>query len=433
MRRLILLLIMAAMFSMYSNGQIVDPIEVARQKSEERANSKIDEGIDAGFDKIEEGIGNLFNKKKKDKTVKNEDKEDDNADGNHASEPEDETPEVAKPVSSPAIQTYSKFDFVPGDKIIFFDDFASDPVGEFPAKWNTNNNAEVVTVGSLPGKWLRLPVEGGNYFPGLNLDFPENVTIEFDVLASDQTEFGFTYYSEEACDLDAYGVPGDAGFELGIFVDDSHNFSNYANSDSGNGMAINTSSTKGRIAPNQQAHISVWVQKSRMRMYVNEEKAFDIPKGVFPGYVYNRMRFVTTNTRQDVLVSNIRIAVGAPDTRNQLITTGKFTTHGILFDVNSDKIKPESHGCIKDIADVLKENPTVNVMIIGHTDSDGSDASNLDLSKRRAASVKNYLAQQFGIEAGRMETDGKGETQPVDSNSTPEGKANNRRVEFIKK
>jgi len=87
---------------------------------------------------------------------------------------------------------------------------------------------------------------------------------------------------------------------------------------------------------------------------------------------------------------------------------------------------------MKDIANVLTENSSVKVKIIGHTDSDGSDADNLALSKKRAESVKASLTKDFGIDATRLETDGKGESQPVDKNTTAEGKANNRRVEFIK-
>jgi OOP family OmpA-OmpF porin len=81
---------------------------------------------------------------------------------------------------------------------------------------------------------------------------------------------------------------------------------------------------------------------------------------------------------------------------------------------------------------VLNDNPTVRVKIVGHTDSDGNEKSNLDLSKRRAASIKNSLTSEFGIDPSRMETDGKGQTQPISDNNTTEGKANNRRVEFIK-
>ena len=82
---------------------------------------------------------------------------------------------------------------------------------------------------------------------------------------------------------------------------------------------------------------------------------------------------------------------------------------------------------------MLQENPTVQIEIIGHTDSDGDDSLNLALSKKRADAVKNALSQDFGIESSRMTTDGKGESVPVGDNQTPVGKAQNRRVEFIKK
>jgi Outer membrane protein and related peptidoglycan-associated (lipo)proteins len=100
--------------------------------------------------------------------------------------------------------------------------------------------------------------------------------------------------------------------------------------------------------------------------------------------------------------------------------------------VDKADINSESFGTLKSIADVLQENASVKVKIIGHTDSDGDNAHNLDLSKRRAESVKNELANKFGIDASRMETEGAGETKPIAKNDTPVNKAQNRRVEFIK-
>ena len=132
------------------------------------------------------------------------------------------------------------------------------------------------------------------------------------------------------------------------------------------------------------------------------------------------------------MISNVRIAVGAPDTRNKLITEGRLVTYGIYFDINKDVVKPESYATLKEIAAALTDNPGVRVRIIGHTDSDGADATNLDLSKRRAESVKNELAKSFGIDASRIETDGMGETKPIAPNDTPVNKALNRRVEFVK-
>ena len=118
--------------------------------------------------------------------------------------------------------------------------------------------------------------------------------------------------------------------------------------------------------------------------------------------------------------------------RSKLLTEGKLVSYGIYFDVNKDVVKPESYGTLKEIADVLNENPEVKVKIVGHTDSDGADPANLDLSKRRGASVKDELVKDFGIDASRLESDGMGETQPVAPNDTPVNKALNRRVEFIK-
>jgi len=132
------------------------------------------------------------------------------------------------------------------------------------------------------------------------------------------------------------------------------------------------------------------------------------------------------------MITNFRVAAGLPDTRNKMMTEGKLVTYGIYFDVNKDVVKPESYGTLKDIATVLNEVPDVKVKIVGHTDSDGQDASNLDLSKRRAASVKAELAKSFGVNADGLVTDGMGESQPVVPNDTPMNKALICRVEFIK-
>ena len=158
-------------------------------------------------------------------------------------------------------------------------------------------------------------------------------------------------------------------------------------------------------------------------------KLFDLPKA-FPltSVKMDRIRF----EYGAAMVSNVRIAVGNPDMRNKLMTEGKLVTYGIYFDVNKDVVKPESYGTLKEIATILNEVPDVKVKIVGFTDSDGDDASNLDLSKRRAASVKSELVKSFGVNGDRLVTDGMGEGQPVAPNDTPVNKALNRRVEFIK-
>jgi outer membrane protein OmpA-like peptidoglycan-associated protein len=101
----------------------------------------------------------------------------------------------------------------------------------------------------------------------------------------------------------------------------------------------------------------------------------------------------------------------------------------IYFDSGSATLKPSSFSVLDDVADLLRENSEVRVEISGHTDSDGSSSYNQDLSRRRAESVRSYLVQK-GISASRLTTVGYGESQPVASNATADGKAQNRRIEF---
>ena len=340
--------------------------------------------------------------------------------------------------TKPAFKSYSKFDFVAGENTVFYEDFSSDAIGDFPARWNTNVSGEIVTTTAAPGKWFRLK-PGGGFIPDLAKELPGNFTIEMDMIMKNENTsrqggvklslFG----GGKSRDLLGATYPGDNGVNFQISVH-RHLVRNMKNGKTGEINASQDEKTffNGMGIPQR---ISIWRQSQRVRLYINEKKIFDLPRALEPDAVLTLLRFHTWGTilEEDVLlISNLRIAVGAPDMRNKLITEGKFVTQGILFDVNSDKIKPESYGTLKNIADVLKENAGVKVKIVGHTDSDGDDAANLVLSKQRAASVKNTLSSEYGIETSRLETDGLGESAPIADNKVAEGKANNRRVEFIK-
>lgn len=114
----------------------------------------------------------------------------------------------------------------------------------------------------------------------------------------------------------------------------------------------------------------------------------------------------------------------------KIIAQGKFVSRDILFDVGKATIKEKSFVEISRIASFMKEHPDIRFSIEGHTDSQGDANANLQLSKRRAKAIKESLIK-FGIAGNRLETKGLGESVPVDTNATPEGRANNRRVEFI--
>jgi outer membrane protein OmpA-like peptidoglycan-associated protein len=133
-----------------------------------------------------------------------------------------------------------------------------------------------------------------------------------------------------------------------------------------------------------------------------------------------------------VFMTNLKVAEGGSDLRKKLISEGKISTNGILFDSGSDNIKPASMGIIRQISQVLQQESSMGLKIVGHTDADGSEDTNLKLSKDRAAAVKDALITIYNIDESRLSTEGKGETVPVADNDTADGKAQNRRVEFIK-
>ncbi len=415
-----------------------------------RVENKVDQTVDNGLNKAEEKINtNSKSKKKKNSgsenntnTTTNNNTGTGNSEGHHNSQ---DSPSSNN--KSNEFGYKSKFDFVPGERIIAFEDFSQDAIGDFPARWNTNSTGEIVNFDGRSGKWLMLNKEGV-FLPEFINTLPENFTLEMDVACNNEFSFYSTglgiamanlknskeftnwkIYSNEKTGtlvwihpLDAGGSRGHSGFSK--WVDKKEEMRNEA------ATALFHSRT-GKIS----VHVSIWRQKQRLRVYLDAEKIWDVPRAFETGIVYNNLIFQLGgfNSESDrYLVSNIRLAVGAPDTRNKLITEGKFVTRGILFAVNSDQIKPESYGVIKDIASVLTENPELRVKIIGHTDADGDESTNLALSKRRAESVKNSLIKDFNINVSRLETDGKGEIQPTDNNTSSEGKANNRRVEFIK-
>jgi OmpA-OmpF porin, OOP family len=464
----ILFIFLCLLITYTIDAQIINPKEVAKRKAQDRTNNAIDRTLDKGLDKVEEGIGNIFKKKEKtDKGEKTNSKTSSKKENTESAESEDNDAEqetASKPSSTSTsgsqstskttteqpktnLKAFSKFDFVAGEKVLGFEDFNETSVGDFPLGWNTNASGEIVTIGDSPQKWLFMS-QDGFFQPDFVKDMPENFTLEFDIFthyrSSNIVAYNFYIYATNnpKRDFPESYVTDALFFFNWLACDAQANYEVYEKGEVINkneNLVVNNLDCQNANAEPSKVRFSIWRQKNRLRIYVDENKIVDIPQAFIPNVKYNAfklgskyMNFSEAENKDEFMISNIRYAVGAPDTRNKLLTEGKLVTRGILFDVNSDKIKPESYGVLKEIGTVLKENPTVKVKIIGHTDADGDDAKNLDLSKRRAASVKHTLSTEFGIEATRMETDGKGETQPSDPNTTPQGKANNRRVEFVK-
>lgn len=396
---------------------MINPGKVIGKKVEKKVNQAIDKNAQQAVDTAFAGNNNQANKA-----------------GNVP--PQQQADTIGPAASQVSLQTYSKYDFIPGEKIVFYDDFSQDNVGDFPALWNTNGSGEVVTTNLYPGHWLKFDTRNALWTDPL-LKLPENYTIEFDVIPTrgeNGRMQGYIFRLMQAINAkawDAGSVPGKAGLKFTIEYTGRPTYATYINGEEGRGLNLSgyINEQQYKQLADQKYRISLWVQKGRVRLYQNENKLIDLPKAFpLPSVKLDRIRFEYGSA----MISNVRIAAGAPDIRNKLMTEGKIVSYGIYFDVNKDVVKAESYGSLKEIAAILSENADVKIRIVGHTDADGADATNLDLSKRRAAAVKNELVKTFGIDASRMTTDGKGEAQPVAANDNPSNKALNRRVEFIK-
>jgi OmpA-OmpF porin, OOP family len=335
--------------------------------------------------------------------------------------------------SNTGFTSSSKYDFVPGEKIILFDDFSQDAVGDFPALWTTNSAGEINTINIAPGNWFNLNSTDGNYFLLNDIDFPKNFIIEFDIVpkkTGGRIAAGLLLYGEtKRKEMDNNPQPGNGGIMISI----EKELWNTWGYKSGESEKIVGKSDVKPVVVEKVNHVIIWVQGRRLRIYHEQAKVLDMPTNIYDGIKLSRLCFrLSRGASSGSYISNLRITDAAPDMRSKLITEGKLVSYGIYFDVNKDVVKSESYGTMKEISKVLTENPDVKIKIVGHTDSDGDDKSNLDLSKRRAASVKNVLVKEFGIDAARIETDGKGEGEPVAKNDSGVNKALNRRVEFIK-
>ena len=191
-----------------------------------------------------------------------------------------------------------------------------------------------------------------------------------------------------------------------------------------------------RKAVLNKPHVSIAVNKERLRVWVNEKKCIDIPKMIGTDSPLKAIKFHLNGFKEEgkerLFMSNLKVAEGGEDLRRKLMSEGKISTNGILFDSGSANIQPQSLGIVRQISQVLLQDKNIKLNIIGHTDSDGANDANLKLSKARAAAVKDVLISIYEISEDRLSTDGKGDTQPIGDNTTVEGKAQNRRVEFIK-
>ena len=419
-KHIILLLLVSIPF--FVQAQLGKRIKrAAKQTTENKAAQKTGEVVNKGLDESIDAVGGLFKKKK----TETSDQE------------EQETALNNKNPGETEFGVFRNFTFIPGNKVIFHDDFAKDPSGDFPANWGTGGSGEVVSLSNDASKWLSIQRRSG-YLPTTPAELPENYTIEFDLTTNGYGEgkpsskVYLSFLPKKAYSMGQAGSVADIELLLHRYfrVARVENFGSEAKMTIGNNM--------DRDFPeylNTKVHISIAVNKQRLRFWVNEEKLVDAPsilQGKLGRYFLIEARDILPEKGHFAGITNFRIAESEEDMRSKLLKDGKFSTSGILFNSNAAVVKKESYGILKSIADMMKSDENLKLNIVGHTDDVGQEAFNQELSLKRAEAVKNILIKEFLIDANRLKFSGKGETEPIEKNNTERGKANNRRVEFIK-
>lgn len=315
--------------------------------------------------------------------------------------------------------SYNNYDFIAGEKTIFEDKFLYVPGEKISDHWyflDGGGAASIVTkdgenVLSVDAFYTRLkPKIFGNK------PLPEDFTIEYDAWLD--------------ASYDATGTTSVVFYTTGdkeIHIDPNREgITVYLPNTEKNVVVKNPEPYLDDKFFNRWVHFSIAVHKKQMTVYLDQYKQVEVPDMVEKP-LYMAVWSDKSSDRPSPLIKNFRMATGFP---TNLFENGKFVTRNIKFDVNKSVLKPESITTIKQVKDYLDKNPTIKLEINGHTDSDGTDEANLILSQQRANAVKSQLAS-MGIDMNRLTTKGCGESQPIDKNSTPESKANNRRVEFI--
>lgn len=311
--------------------------------------------------------------------------------------------------------SYAKYDFVPGNDVIFEDDLKGEQKGEFPSRWDLmEGNAEIAQINgentiAFVGYTYITPL-----FKDKSYQLPDEFTLEFDLYVDNQGGENSVEFLNKDDELIANS----------LFWKDNNRFLfnwNHTTSEK-------TSEDTYDNSPGWH-HYALSFNKRAMKVYMDSKRVANIPNIAEKPV---RVKFFARGPEDNSTfhIKNIRLAKGAVPLYDKLLADGKIVTYGITFDIGKATIKPQSMGTINEIFDILQKNASLKFSVEGHTDNTGNASSNQTLSEARAKAVCEKL-QQMGIDATRLAAKGHGLSKPIDTNTTAEGRAKNRRVEFV--
>ena len=384
--------------------------------------------------KTEKAVDDLFDGKVG-KGNKNNNGNNNNADEVYDNGNGDATAQSGKQKGKTAEMSWNKFDFVSGDEIMFEDNQANEQVGEFPSQWDVlRGSAEILTINGekcfeIQNNGTVIPLMKEKHY------LPELFTVEFDFLYRNgqvEKDNGYNWMNAELY-VEFYDANDERCFQYQFYPCVRHeNVASGKVSGSyhwdASGESRRGDAPEVELTTEDWHRISISFNKRALKLYMDETRLFNIPNMTAPASFR-----ISTDEKSEKLyfIKNIRIAKGAVPLYDRMMSDGKFITYGITFDVGKATIKPESMGEINRIVQLMTENPDLKFSVEGHTDSTGNPASNQTLSEQRSQAIVAKLVE-LGIAQDRLTAVGKGQNSPIADNNTDEGRAKNRRVEFVK-
>jgi OOP family OmpA-OmpF porin len=326
----------------------------------------------------------------------------------------------APPAAPPGQGAWLNYDFIPGDRTIFTEDFSGNEVGDFPRRLRLNSgNFEVVKVGGVP--MLRSP-DGGIFWVKLPERLPSRFTIEVRYHSSN-----INNPLSMATTVSTFGA-GSPSAGFGCYSNNAWVHGNGSGGPDNSGEPFQNETPPGFVSCTftiDNAH--------GIKGYIDEHRTANAPQDSV--FLTDTLYFAMPGAGaadDPTLIASIRIAAGGKKLYDVLTASGRVATQGILFDVGSDRIRPESTPTLKEIGEMLQQHADLKLTIEGHTDDVGSAPANQTLSDKRAAAVRQFLIATYQVDAARLVSKGFGSTKPAAPNTTPEGRQMNRRVELVK-
>lgn len=403
-------------------GKLKDKV---KEKVTERIDQKIDQVINGAVNGVDEAATEaVTGKKKNGKAAKAEAA--DNYENNVES---------------------AKSDFVRGSVVVFQDDMKGEQVGEFPSKWDLERgNAEIAKIN---GEYCIAMDQADSWIKPLIKGQPKNYlgevfTIEYDMLYDDRPKDGASSVEIDIMAPEFIRDDEIYTFEYNFAYDTQDITCSYANLSAADNRDKQGRSTAnaGTINDGKWHHFAVSFNKRALKFYVDGKRVINVPNAkAGAGWV----TFFSSQAPRPTYLKNVIIAHGAQELYDRNATdasadaiakaiqqTGKFVTNNILFETGKADLKSESMIEIMKVADYMKKNPSARFEVVGHTDNQGSDKINDPLSQKRAEAIVKAL-EGLGVDGFNLKATGKGSHEPVADNKTEAGRAQNRRVEFIKK